>query len=239
MQMRKRQILVAAATSALGVALLGGAALAAITSPTGAANTYAALPAPLQVAASHFGLGGGILDAALEYIGITREQYRTEAEAGKTLTEIAVENGKTREGLVAAMVAAGQTELVERVDRVVDEDPPLRDGHKLKAFFGGLTEAAVTYIGLTREEIMTQLREGDSLAEIAIENGKTREGLVAALVAEGNAAIDQAEANGRITAEQAAAAREALPEKIERAVDADKPFGPPFGRGHGPGGRSR
>lgn len=134
MQMRKRQILVAAVTSALGVALLGGAALANITSPTGAASTYAALPAPLQVAASHLGFGGGILDAALEYIGITREQYRTEAEAGKTLTEIAVANGKTREGLVAAMVAAGQTKLVERVERIVDAErpavgPPFGRGH--------------------------------------------------------------------------------------------------------------
>jgi DNA-binding phage protein len=213
--------------------------MAGLTTPVGVANTFAALPAPLQVAASHLGFGGGILDAALEYIGITREQYQTEAEAGKTLTEIAVESGKTREGLVAAMVAAGQTELVERVERVVDEDPPLRDGHKFKAFFGDLTEAAVTYIGLTREEVMTQLQGGSSLAEIAVASGKTREGLVAAMVAEGNAAIDEAEANGRITAEQAATAREALPEKVERIVDADKPFGPPFGRGrgHGPGGR--
>lgn len=133
MQMRKRQILVAAATSALGAALLGGAALATIASPTGAASTYATLPAPLQVAASHLGFGGGILDAALEYIGITREQYRTEAEAGKTLTEIAVANGRTREGLVAAMVAAGQTELVDRVERLVDADrssgPPFGRGH--------------------------------------------------------------------------------------------------------------
>lgn len=132
--MRKRQILVVAATSALGVALLGGAALATISSPTGAANTFASLPAPLQAAAGHLGFGGGILDAALEYIGITREQYRTEAEAGKTLTEIAVENGKTREGLVAAMIAAGQTELVERVERVVDAEPrqdgpPFGRGH--------------------------------------------------------------------------------------------------------------
>ena len=214
--MRKHQILAIAATSALGVALLGGAALATISSPTGAANTYAALPAPLQVAASHLGFGGGILDAALEDLGITREQYRTEAEAGKTLTEIAVANGKTREGLVAAMVAAGQTELVERVERVVDEDPPLRDGHKAGAFFRGLTEAAVTYIGLTREEIMTQLREGDSLAEIAVSSGKTRDGLIAVLVAEG------------------------VPSQMaERIVDADKPLGPPFGRGHGPGGRWR
>lgn len=130
--MRKRQIALIASTSALGVALLGGAALATISSPAGAANAYAALPAPLQAAAGHLGFRGGILDAALEYIGITREQFRTEVEAGKTLTEIAVENGKTREGLVAAMVAAGQAELTERVERVVDvepgDGPPFRHG---------------------------------------------------------------------------------------------------------------
>lgn len=121
--MRKRHIALIASTSVLGVALLGGAAFATMASPTGAANAYAALPAPLQSAASHLGFRGGILDAALEYIGITREQLRTEVEAGKTLSEIAIENGKTRDGLVAAMIAAGQAELEERVERVVDAEP--------------------------------------------------------------------------------------------------------------------
>ncbi|MGH2378767.1 MAG: hypothetical protein ACRDGT_09850 [Candidatus Limnocylindria bacterium] len=230
-----RQILAVTISSALGVALLGGATVAGLTTPAGRANTMAALPAPLQSAASHLGFGGAILDAALEYIGITREQYRTEAEAGKTLTEIAVENGRTRDGLLAAMIAAGQTELAERVERAVDEDPPLRDGFKHRAFFGDLTEAAVTYLGMTREELMTELQAGNTLAEVAVAQGLTRDGLIAAMTTAGNTAIDEAEAAGRITAEQAATAREQLDEKVTQVVDAERPLFP--GRGRGPGGR--
>lgn len=238
----KRQILVIAASSVLGVALLGGVAVAGRATPSGLANAVAALPGPVQAVAAHLGIGGAfgtLIDAALAYIGITREQYLTEVEAGKTLTEIAVANGKTRDGLVAAMVAAGQTELATQVERIVDSTPPIRGEHGPKVLFGDLTGAALTFLGITREQYMTELQAGNSLAEIAVAKGLTRDGLVAAMTAAGNTAIDEAEAAGRITAEQATTARDQLDEKVAQLADSERPFGPGFGRRHGPGGFGR
>lgn len=236
--MKRSKILVIAASSMLGVALLGGVAMAGLTTTAGMANTFASLPGPVGTIASHLGPGGTLLEAAAAYIGISIEDLRTELQADKTLTQIAEENGKTRDGLVAAMVAAGQTKLEEAVEKMVDEKAPYRDRHQAKiAFTREMSDAALTYLGITLGEYIDLSREGNSLAEIAESKGLTRDGLVAAMTAAGNALIDQAEQSGRITAEQAAAAREALPAKVETIVDAEKTFGPPFGRGHGPGGR--
>lgn len=236
--MRRSKILVIAASSMLGVALLGGVAMAGLTTPAGMATTFASLPGPVGNIASHLGGGGALLQAAADYIGITLEDLRAELQADKTLTEIAVEHGKTRDGLVAAMVTAGQARLQTAVERMVDETAPYRDRMHAKVFFGNeLQNAALEYLGITLGEYIDQVAAGNSLAEIAVAGGQTRDGLVAAMTTAGNAAIDQAETNGRITAEQATAAREALPEKVEMLADSERPFGPPFGPRHGKGWR--
>src|SRR5438128_9846269 len=50
------------------------------------------------------GPGGGMsLDAAASYIGVTATELRTELDAGKTLAAIATANGKTADGLKAAL----------------------------------------------------------------------------------------------------------------------------------------
>jgi hypothetical protein len=46
-----------------------------------------------------------------------------------------------------------------------------------------LATAAATYIGITAADLRTQLAAGKSLADIAVANGKTRDGLIAALTA--------------------------------------------------------
>ena len=59
------------------------------------------------------GMGGGpvSLDAAATYIGITSAQLGTQLEAGKSLATIATDNGKTTDGLKAALTTAAKTDL--------------------------------------------------------------------------------------------------------------------------------
>ncbi|HET6171150.1 MAG TPA: hypothetical protein VFD90_01010 [Gaiellales bacterium] len=60
----------------------------------------------------HGGPGGGVsLDAAATYIGISPTALRTQLEAGKTLAAIATANGKTTDGLKAALTTAAKTDL--------------------------------------------------------------------------------------------------------------------------------
>jgi len=108
---------------ATGVALVfsGGIASAAIlwTSATAAAaqpGIGAQLAAQLGTnpgTLADNGLHGGadLATAAATYIGITAADLRTQLAAGKSLADIAVANGKTRDGLIAALTAAEQQSI--------------------------------------------------------------------------------------------------------------------------------
>jgi hypothetical protein len=67
-----------------------------------------------------FGFGFGFhfgekLDAAAEYLGVTEEELRSALREGKSLAEIAEEQGKSVDGLEDALLAAAETRLNEAV----------------------------------------------------------------------------------------------------------------------------
>ena len=100
--------------------------------------------------------------------------------------------------------------------------------------------AAETYLGLTGEQIHTQLGTGKSLGEIAAATaGKTRAGLIAALVQAENALIDKAVTDGKLTAAQATERKAQVTSRVTEMVDrkGGAPGGPKQGGGRGPGGR--
>ena len=57
---------------------------------------------------------------------------------------------------------------------------------------GGFLSAAVTYLGVDRPTVVTALKSGQSLAQIAVAHGKTADGLVAALLAPAKLKLDAA-----------------------------------------------
>lgn len=62
-----------------------------------------------------WGIGAGLGPAAESYLGLSGAQIRTELRAGKTLAQIAVAQGKTADGLIAALVAAAKAKLANAV----------------------------------------------------------------------------------------------------------------------------
>ena len=73
----------------------------------------------------HFGLGFGrfeLLEAAASYLGMTEAELREQLD-GKTLAEIAEEQGKTSKGLVNQLVATQTKRIDEAVDagRITEE----------------------------------------------------------------------------------------------------------------------
>ncbi len=70
--------------------------------------------------------------------------------------------------------------------------------HEPPAFFG----AAADYLGLSDAELRNALMEGESLADLAKEQGKSVDGLEDAIVESFSKQLDEAVAAGRITAEQ-------------------------------------
>ncbi len=55
--------------------------------------------------------GGGHLDAAATYFGMTEAELRAQLEAGKSLADVAKAKGKSADGLVSALVADEKKEL--------------------------------------------------------------------------------------------------------------------------------
>ncbi|HEX4518604.1 MAG TPA: hypothetical protein VH063_03380, partial [Gaiellaceae bacterium] len=110
----------------------------------------------------------------------------------------------------------------------------------------GDSSAAATYLGLTADQIKTDLKNGKTLAQIAVAQGKTADGLVQAILKEQEANLDKAVAAGKLTSDQEQAIEKNLETMITNIVNGTRPAvgGPstaaPFaggpGFGHGPGG---
>ena len=72
-------------------------------------------------------------------------------------------------------------------------------GHRI----GASLDAAAKYLGLTTEQLRTQLASGKSLADIAGDKGKTVDGLKKAMTADLQAKLDQAVKDKKLTQAQA------------------------------------
>jgi hypothetical protein len=169
--------------------------------------------------------GSDVIAAAATYIGVTEAQLRTELEAGKSLAEVAVANGKTRDGLIAALSKAASDAIPALVDQKGVAGPGGRPGHVAKS---DSLAVASAYLGIPQADLATRVHAGETLAAIAgATAGRDRAGLIAALVADANAKVDAALAAGTITAEQATRAKANATDHATRAVDSTRgPGGP-------------
>ena len=225
------------------LALAGGGlfALAVAISATQAATatgigmpsrTAAHVAVDAAVSLDHRGIGGAnVLATAAAYIGITEAALRIELQAGKSLAEVAVANGKTRDGLIAALTTAASQAIGNLVDKKGLGGPggPGRPGAFVKS---EPFAAASSYLGVAQADLMARVRAGETLAAIANATaGKSRDGLVAAIVADGTAKVDAAVTAGTITADQATRLKAGLAEHAAHLVDNADRGGPRGGRG--------
>ena len=74
-------------------------------------------------------------------------------------------------------------------------------------------------IGITREELRSELAAGSSIAQVATDNGVDPQTVVDALVADATTRVDQAQADGRIDEEQAAKIKDRLPQAVDKLVN--------------------
>lgn len=190
-----------------------------------------------QSAGAHGGKGrthAGLLRAAADYLQLTKPALVQELRSGKSLAQVAEARGKTRAGLVDALVAAEKARIDARtaltaeqkaakleraraqIERLVDR-VGVRGGKKHRRLKGGLLRVVAEYLRLEPDALAQRLREGSSLSEIAVAVGKTRAGLKAALLDAVKAKLDR---STRLTAEQKAVALARADARIERLLDA-------------------
>ena len=180
---------------------------------------------------------GDAFAAARTYLGLEQKDIQAALKEGQSLAELAVSKGKTRDGLIAAILAAldpavDQAKAKPLIEKLVDaktQPKPLRPVIKREGtlerietvldalvaagkitaeqkaailaglkgalerkpepradvfrFSGEVYQATRDYLGATQEEIMKTLKDGKSLAELAVAKGKTRDGLIQAILA--------------------------------------------------------
>ena len=181
----------------------------------------------------------GLLPAAAAYLGVTPVALRTELRSGKSLAQIATAKGKSVDGLKTALVAAIKTKVdaakaagkldAARADRLLQRAPQLVErlvnakprarAQRAKSARGGLLKAAATYLGVTNAQLVTDLRAGKSLAQVATAKSKSVDGLKQALLAALKQKVDAAVAAGRLDAARAQKLLERAPAHIERLVN--------------------
>jgi hypothetical protein len=222
----------------IGLGLSGGFAAAAFlpggSAPAAIAQVWDQTVGPLF--ANGLGAKGSYFTAAAAYIGISEAQLRTELGTDKSLADVAIAHGKTRDGLIAALVAADQQSITTLVDQKgIGARPNPPAGYGPGPFGRGPGDrtagdplaAAATYLGTTVADLETKLRAGQTLAQIANgTSGKSRDGLIAALVADATAKIDAAQNAGTITADRAAQLKANLTAQKTQFVDSARPLGP-------------
>jgi hypothetical protein len=221
----------------IGLGLSGGFAAAAFlpggSAPAAVSQIWDDTVGPL------FGHGPGAkasyFAAAASYIGITEAQLRTELGTDKSLADVAIAHGKTRDGLIAALVAAQQQNITTLVDQKgigARPNPGNGPGPGFGRGPGGRVAgdplaAAATYLGITTADLETKMRAGQTLAQIANATaGKSRDGLVNALVTDATAKIDAAQKAGTITADQATQLKSNLQTRLAQLVDTTRPAFP-------------
>jgi len=99
-------------------------------------------------------------------------------------------------------------------------------------------DTAADYLGLSQDQLAQRLRKGNSLADVAKAQGKSVDGLEQALVAAAKQRLDQAVADGDLTAKQRDELLQRLQSHVGELVRTSGPPGGPCGPG-GPGFHGR
>ncbi len=135
-------------------------------------------------------------------------------------------------GLVAVTIGGPSLSAAEvpLSDVLATQDVGEATGGRPRAEHDGVVlDAAAAALGISGDDLRSRLEAGDTIAEIAGERSVDLATVTAAMVDTGEKAID----------ERAAAAKEALPDRVDRLVEGDwQDWGPrgPGGHGeHGPG----
>ncbi len=111
-------------------------------------------------------------------------------------------------------------------------------GHRGPGGFGGPggligkgLDVVATTLGITNDEVLTALKNGQTLADLAVSKGKTAQDVIDAIVAEATTRINTAVTDGKITQDQA---DKALADVTKFTTDFVNNGGPAFGLGdHG------
>jgi hypothetical protein len=89
--------------------------------------------------------------------------------------------------------------------------------------FGADLSAVATYLGLSEDQLQTQLQSGKTLAQIATAQGKTVAGLEQAVKDAAQKDLDQAVADGKLTKDQEQQILSGISSRLDKIVNGQFP----------------
>jgi len=207
----KRFVLIASLAALAGVAIAGGALAA-----SGTFDPKAEKQAFLNDAAGRLGVSSDKLEAALKAAAIDR------VDAALAAGQIT----KDQADAMKAAINAGRLPLG------VPFGPGLRGEMGGIHTLHGALDAAATYLGLTEDQLRTQLQSGKTLADVAKAQGKSVEGLKQALTADLKTKLDAAVKAGRLTQAEANGILTRVSASLDDLINGRLPATPAMGGGH-------
>ena len=166
---------------------------------------------------------GTLLGKVAAKLGVTESELQTAIDEARTETiDEAVAEGRLTE---------------EQAERLREGGFPFHRG--LHRAGRHILDAGAGVLGMEKDDLVAELREGNSLADVAAAQGIGVDDFEAQLLAEVQADIDAKVADGTITQEQADRLSEGLEERIDNIVNAqpgEGGFGGPRHRHGGFGG---
>jgi uncharacterized protein (DUF433 family) len=261
---RRRLVLAGVVAGSVGAGALLGATL--FTPGVGFAATGTDDGARIEQVCEGV-LGAGPIEVAAEAIGIEPSELLIELRDGATIADVAEDHGVEPQAVIDAIVAEQRdrldqavqdgsltqaeaderaAELEEHATELVDGEldmpmwgqaPPI--GHPgLWGFADGPLAAAANAIGIEPAELVSEVADGATIAEVAEAHGVEASEVVDAIVASLRERLDAAVENGWITQDEADARAAELENQATAIVNGEAgAFAGPWG--HGPFGPGR
>ena len=201
-------------------------------------------------------------DAVAKVLGLTADELKTELQSGKSLADVAkaksVDIAKVKQAIIddftareQAEVASGEhtqaevdqkiADLKSKIDDIVNGAIPMggKRGHGIRGTVIA-SDAVAKVLGMTADELKTELQSGKSLADVAKAKGVDVE-KVKATILEDYTAKEQAEvASGEHTQAEVDQKIADFKTRLDDIVNGVRPAGVPGGmrgeEGHGKGG---
>lgn len=222
----------------IGVPGLSGAA----TSPT--STTIKANDAPrLRGGGPFIGAGKGVLDAGAKALNLSTDQLLTKLRDGKTtIADVAKQQNVDVQTVIDAMAAVAKSDITDMVNNPLPAPPSFAGGkggpgfgigHRGGGMLGNKLDAAAKALGITADQLMTDLRNGQSIADVAKAKSVDVNKVIDAMVSDAQSGIDAAVKDGHLTQDEATNLKKDLKSHITDLVNNTRPKG----EGHfGPGG---
>jgi lipoate-protein ligase A len=199
--------------------------------------------------------GGRALEVLTEVLGLDAETLRSEFAAGKSVADVATEQGVAPEAVADAIVDDLATHLAEhvadgtltreeadaklaeaetRVTERLDDVPAFGgerggDGRGGRGPGRGPSEAVLTLLGIDAEALRAEFEAGRTIADVAADNGVDVQAVIDLMVTEAEAHIAEHVTEGKLTQEEADARLAELEARITERVNSV----PTPGEGHG------